>query len=204
MNVGKGVWGQISKIWTGDMMPHRVPDRFEICPHSMLRIGVLMVLTALLLTGCGYQLAGGRGSFAPGVRTVFVDVFTNKTSEANADSIFRIAFSSQVVQNGHFKLAQSPEEADAIFRGTILSLLSSPLAYKTTSLSAEDRITVTMQISFEERASGKVLWADEAYTGTGDYPVTTVGVTEASRKNALTKLANDTAERAYRLMVSGF
>jgi hypothetical protein len=40
--------------------------------------------------------------------------------------------------------------------------------------------------------------------GSGDYPVTTVGVTEGSRKNALTKLANDTAERAYRLMMSGF
>jgi hypothetical protein len=167
-------------------------------------IGVLMVLAALLLTGCGYSLQGGRGSFAPGVRTVFVDVFTNKTSEANADSIFRIAFSSLIVQNGHFRLAQSPGEADAIFRGTILGLQSSPLAYKTTNLSAEDRITVTMQISFEERESGKVLWADDAYTGTGDYRVTTVGATETSRRDALTKLANDTAERAYRLMMSDF
>ena len=169
-----------------------------------MRTGVLMVLTALLLTGCGYSFQGGRGSFAPGVRTVFVDVFTNKTSEANADSIFRTAFSSLVVQKGHFKLAQSPGEADAIFRGTILGLQSSPLSYKASSLSAEDRITVTMQISFEERASGKVLWANEAYTGTGDYPVTTVGVTEASRRDALTKLANDTAERVYSLMMSDF
>jgi hypothetical protein len=181
MNVGKG------KIWS-------------------MGTGVLVVLTALLLllTGCGYSLQGGRGSFAPGVRTVFVDVFTNKTSEANADSIFRIAFSSQIVQNSHFKLAQSPGEADAILRGTILSLQTSPLAYKTSSLSAEDRITVTMQISFEERASGKTFWANDAYTGIGDYPVTTAGATEASRRDALTKLANDTAERAYRLMMSDF
>ena len=166
--------------------------------------GVLMVLAALLLTGCGYGFSGARGSFAPGVRTVFVDVFTNKTSEANADSIFRIAFNSQVVQMGDFKLAQSPGEADAILRGTILSLESLPLAYQSNNLSAQNRITVTMQISFEERASGKVLWANDAYTGTGDYPVTTVGVTEASRRDALTKLANDTAERAYRLMMSDF
>jgi hypothetical protein len=187
MNVGKDAWGQFSNL----------------SPNGW-RTGVLMVLTALLLAGCGYSLQGGRGSFAPGVRTVFVDVFTNKTSEANADSIFRIAFSNQIVQNGHFKLARSPEEADAIFRGTILGLQSSPLAYKASNLSAEDRITVTMQISFEERASGKVFWSNDAYTGTGDYPVTTVGATEDSRRNALTKLANDTAERAYRLMMSDF
>jgi hypothetical protein len=171
---------------------------------SRWNTGVLMVLTALLLTGCGYSLVGGRGSFAPGVQTVFVDVFTNKTSEANADSIFRIAFSSLAVQNGYFKLAQSPGEADAILRGTILSLESLPLAYQSSNLSAQNRITVTLQISFEERASGKALWANDAYTGTGDYPVTTVGATEASRRDALTKLANDTAERAYRLMMSDF
>lgn len=169
-----------------------------------MRNGVMMVLTALLLTGCGYHLAGGRGTFAPGVRTVFVDVFTNNTSEANADSIFRTAFNNQVVQNGHFKLALSPGEADAIFRGTILSLQFSSLAYQTTNLSAENRMTVTMQISFEERASGRVLWTNGAYIGTGDYLVTTVGATETSRRDTLTKLANDTAERAYRLMMSDF
>jgi hypothetical protein len=169
-----------------------------------IRAGVLLVLAALLLAGCGYSWVGGRGSFAPGVRTIFVDVFTNNTSEANADSIFRVAFNNQIVQNGHFKLAQSPEEADAVFRGTLLGLSSSPLSYKAANLSAEDRITVTLRLSLEERETGKVLWANDAYTGTGDYPVTSVGATEASRRNALTKLANDTAERAYRLMMSDF
>ena len=91
-----------------------------------------------------------------------------------------------------------------ICRGTILSLQSSPLSYKATNLSAEDRIMVTLEISFEERESGRSIWADGAFTGAGDFPVTTVGVTESSRKNALTKLANDTAERAYSLMMSGF
>ena len=81
---------------------------------------------------------------------------------------------------------------------------ASPLAYKASNLSAEDRLTVTLEISFEERQSGRILWSDSAFSGTGDYPVTTVGVTETSRKNALIKLANDTAERAYRLMMSGF
>lgn len=187
MNIGKGVWGEISNL---------SPNRW--------RTSVLMVLTALLLTGCGYHFAGGEESVAPGLRTVFVDVFTNRTSEAYAENIFRSAFISRFVQEGRFKLAHSRGEADVICRGTILSLQSSPLSYKATNLSAEDRIMVTLEISFEERESGRSIWADGAFTGTGDFPVTTVGVTESSRKNALTKLANDTAERAYSLMMSGF
>jgi hypothetical protein len=167
-------------------------------------IGVWMILTALLLTGCGYHFAGGEETIVPGLRTVFVDVFTNKTSEAYAENIFRSAFISRFVQEGRFKLARSRGEADVICRGTVRSLQTSPLSYKVTNFSAEDRITVTMAISFEERESGRSIWADGAFIGTGDYPVTTVGVSESSRKNALTKLANDTAERAYRLMMSGF
>jgi hypothetical protein len=166
--------------------------------------GVLMVLTALLLNGCGYHFAGGEESVAPALQAVFVDVFTNKTSEAYAENIFRTAFISRFVQEGRFKAARSRGEADVICRGTVRSLQSSPLSYKATNLSAEDRITVTLEIAFEERESGRSIWADRAFTATGDYPVTTVGVTESSRKNALTKLANDTAERAYRLMMSGF
>jgi hypothetical protein len=171
-------------------------------PH--LKTCIWIVLTALLLTGCGYHFAGGEETIVPGLRTVFVDVFTNKTSEAYAENIFRSAFISRFVQEGRFKLARSRGEADVIFRGTVRSLQTSPLSYKATNFSAEDRITVTMAISFEERESGRSIWADGAFIGTGDYPVTTVGVTESSRKNALTKLANDTAERAYRLMMSGF
>jgi len=163
-----------------------------------------MVLAALLLTGCGYRFSGEEKSVAPGLRTVFVDVFTNRTNEAYAENIFRSAFISRFVQEGRFKLARSRGEADVICRGAVRSLQASSLSYKATNLSAEDRLTVTLELSLEERESGRAMWADGAFTGTGDYPVTTVGVTEISRKNALTKLASDTAERAYRLMMSGF
>jgi hypothetical protein len=163
-----------------------------------------MVLAALLLTGCGYHFAGGEESVGPAFRTVFVDVFANKTGEAYAENIFRTAFISRFVQEGRFTASRSRGEADVICRGTIRSLQTSPLAYKTTNFAAENRITVILEIAFEERESGRTIWTDRAMTGTGDYTVTSVNLTESTRKNALTKLANDTAERAYRLMMSGF
>lgn len=159
----------------------------------------------LLLAGCGYHFAGGGGeTFHPAVRSVYVDAFINRTSEANVDNLLRTAFNSEFVQGGRFKLAVSPAEADAIFKGAIVTLVASPLAYKPTNLSAEDRITVVLELSLEESQTGKVLWSNRSFTSTGDYAVTSVGVTETSRRNALTKLAIDTAERAYRLMLSDF
>jgi hypothetical protein len=166
---------------------------------------ICAALPILLFVGCGYSFSGSIKSAYPAIQTVYVESFTNRTSEANADNLFRSAFISEIVQRGHFKLVSSRGEAGAIFRGTILHMQAAPLAYKTgTSFSAEDRITVTLELFFEETASGKTLWSNSAYTGTVDYLVTTVGATEASRRTALTKLASDSAEKVYRLMMSDF
>lgn len=173
-------------------------------PYRGMRRAVLLLLASLLFAGCGYRFAGEEGPVAPAFRTVFVDIFSNKTGEAYAGNIFRSAFISRFVQEGRFKPARSRGEADLICRGTIRAIQTAPLAYKANNLAAESRITVTLEISFEERESGRAIWAEGAFVGTGDYRVTTAGVTESSRRNALVKLANDSAERAYRLMMSGF
>jgi len=166
---------------------------------------ICAVLPILLLVGCGYSFSGTIKSAYPAIQTVYVESFANRTSEANADNLFRSAFISEIVQRGHFKLVSSRGEAGAVFRGTILNLQAAPLAYKTgTSFSAEDRLTVTLELFFEETASGKTLWSNSAYTGTVDYPVGAVGAAETSRRNALTKLAADSAEKVYRLMMSDF
>lgn len=163
-----------------------------------------IVLLVLMLSGCGYSFSGMSKSAYPTIQTVFVDTFTNKTSEANLDVILRTAFSNEIVRNGHFKLTSNRGEADAIFRGSILNLQVAPLAYKVGSLSAEDRITVILELFFDERVSGRNLWTNGSFIGTGDYRVTAVGATEINRRNSLIKLAGDAAEKAYQLMMSDF
>ncbi len=172
--------------------------------NGLFPVGLGALLLLCLLAGCGYRFEGSGEPVYPAIRTVFVDVFSNRTSEAYAENIFRTAFINRFVQDGRFKLAKSRGEADAILRGTIKNLISYPLSYKAGNFSAEDRLAVTLELSFEERQSGRILWSDGGFSWTGDYPVTTVGATEASRKNALIKMADDTAERACRLIASGF
>jgi hypothetical protein len=158
----------------------------------------------LLLAGCGYHFAGGGDAIDPAIRTIFVETFVNRTSEPRADNFFMSAFANQFVQRGRFRLVSSRAEADAICRGTVLNLQSSSLSYRTANMAAEERLTVTLSIALEENKSGRVIWASENFVGTGDYAVAAAGATEANRRNALIKLAADTAERAYRLMMSGF
>ena len=168
--------------------------------------GVIMAffLPLLLLSGCGYRFSPGGEHIDKGIQKVFVDNFSNRTSEANIENTFRSAFIDQFIRGTRFTLVDKRESADAVFRGSINSLTTSPLSYKSSNLAAEERIAVTMELIFEVLGSKEIIWTDANFSGTQDYPVTDLSSRDTSRKDALTKLSNDSAERAYRLMMSGF
>jgi len=157
-------------------------------------------------SGCGYHVVGGDENIDPRIQTVFVDSFSNMTSEAGLESTFRNAFADQILRGGRFQLAGRREEADAIIRGSIQRLYTSHLSYQATDLAAEERVTVVLEVTFEERVSKKVIWQNRNFSYNGDYPVASgsISTTESERKSAIVKLANDTAERVYSLMRSGF
>jgi hypothetical protein len=99
----------------------------------------------------------------------------------------------------------SQDRADALFKGSIDNLSSAPLSYKTTNLAAEERFTLTLSLTFEQRVNKKIIWSYPGISSIQDYLVSTdPAVTQTNKQNAFVKLSNDTAERAYRLMMSGF
>ena len=166
----------------------------------------LVFLLFLICAGCGYRFSPGGENLPPEIRTVFVEIFANKTSEANFENQVRAAFVDQIIRGTRFKLADSKETADAVLRGSIEGLSSSPLSYRATNLAAEERLTALLNITLEDRNSGKAVWTGSGLAGTADYTVDPANptVTQTNRRNNLNKLANDTAEKAYRLMMSGF
>jgi len=165
---------------------------------------IFLLLLVLIIPSCGYHFPEGRDTRIPHLRTFYVDVFVNNTNEVYAGQIIRSAFISRFVEEGRFKLAASIDRADLVCRGSIKSIQISPLSYKASNIAAEERMTVVMEVIFEESAKGRIIWDDRALTATGDYMATNSSMVERNRKDALLKLADDAAERAYRLMMSDF
>lgn len=164
----------------------------------------ILIAAILIMAGCGYRFSAGGEHIDPGIRKVFLEPFGNRTSEANVEDSFRLAMTDQFVKGKRFQIVDGEDQADALVRGTVKALATTPLSYRTTNLAAEERMTLTVELTFEERRTRKIIWKDENFTGTQEYPVASLSDTETSRKNALSKLANDTAERAYRMLMSGF
>ena len=168
------------------------------------RVTVFLIFI-FITVACGYRLTPGGEYIDKDIQNVFVDVFANKTSEANIENTFRTAFIDQFIQGKKFRIVDSQDRADALFKGSIDNLSSSALSYKATNLAAEERFTLTLSLTFEQRVNKKIIWSYPGLSSIQDYLVSTdPAVTQTNKQNALVKMSNDTAERAYRLMMSGF
>jgi outer membrane lipopolysaccharide assembly protein LptE/RlpB len=170
---------------------------------SISRIIILLAMF-LISSGCGYHFSPGGEYIDPDVRKVFIEPFGNQTSQANLEDTVRLAITDWFVRGQRFKIVDTQDQADALFKGAVKSLTTTPLSYRGTNVAAEERMTLTLDLSFEDRRTKKVIWKNGDFSGTQDYTVANVNETETARKNALTKLSRDTAERAYRMMMSGF
>jgi outer membrane lipopolysaccharide assembly protein LptE/RlpB len=182
------------------MLPYR---KCKIARDIAL-LAIIIVTQILCLSGCGYHFTPGGEYIDKSIQTVFVDNFSNRTSEANVEITIRSAFIDQFIRGRRLKLVDTREAADAVLRGSVDNLTTAPLSYGKDNLAAEERLLLTMEIVLEERATQKIIWADKSFSSRQDYPFADLTARERNRRDALTKLANDSAENAYRLMMSGF
>ena len=160
-----------------------------------------VVILALLLGGCGYHFSEVSGS-RDGIRKIYVGIFLNRTDVAYLENIFRNAMIDQFVRSNIFQVVGEEADADAVVSGRILRISTRYTAYEETDLGMEERIYLSVQIVFEDRETGRTLWEDRNFSGAEDYLVR--DAVRTGKREALIKLSQDMAERAYRLMIADF
>ena len=170
----------------------------------MIKI-LIIFFTVALLSGCGYSFAPKGENVDNRIQKVYVESFDNKTAQAGIENYVRTAFINQFIQNSRLKIVGSAESADAIVKGKILNLNTSPLSYRSNALVAEERATIILELTFQENESGKIIWSSKNITGTVDYTLCTdINLIPAIKKDAFIKLANDMAEKTFNQMMAGF
>jgi len=172
------------------------------------RVGKYLSLLVMvtLLTGCGYHFNEVSSSLA-GIQKVYIANFPNKTVEPYLENYFRNALIDQFIRGNLFQVVNSEEEADAIVEGAILHVSTSHVAYEAADLGAEERVFLSVQIKFEDRKNGRIIWENRNFADTEDRLVlknANAGNQREEKKKTLIKLSHDMAERAYRFMISDF
>ena len=165
---------------------------------------LLLGLSCALLLSCGYGFAPQGEHIDKRIVNIYVAPFVNKTSEAEAENILRTAFIDQILQGNRFKSVPTLEQADAIINVNIISITTGVLAYRNNILAAEERMSLTLEAGLREKDSGKTIWSSQNVVGTSDYKLQDNVNPKPARQQALAKLAKDTAENTFNLMMSDF
>jgi hypothetical protein len=157
---------------------------------SLAQLSSLLML-AVLSTGCAsYQL----GSMLPDdIKTVYVPIFVNKTSEPMIETEATQAAIRELQMDGSLKVVSAREEADTLLAVTLTDYRLTPLRYERelNTTANQYRLTLTAQVVLTRRTTDKVVSQNPRIQGECDFPI--AGDFTMSKKQGLPSAAEDLA-----------
>ena len=112
-----------------------------------------------LLPGCGYHVAGRADLVPKSVHTVAIPAFVNATLRYKLSDRLPQAISREFIARTRYQIITDPQQADAVLRGSVVNYAAFPILFdQATGRASGLQVNVTMQVSFVERATGKVIF----------------------------------------------
>jgi outer membrane lipopolysaccharide assembly protein LptE/RlpB len=167
-----------------------------------------LVLLFLLfpMAGCGYHAVGSASHLPAGVRTLAVPIFANKTQAYRTE----VAYTQAVVRELNLRTKyrvenQTKEQDDAVLRGTILSQVTAPLTYDSTSGQTSSYMVTITASAVLTGSDGQVLWRNDDFAFKAQFQSTqdlNNFIQEDSA--AVNRVARDFAQALVSSMLEGF
>ncbi|QTA79553.1 LPS-assembly lipoprotein LptE domain-containing protein [Desulfonema limicola] len=159
------------------------------------------IITALLLTSCGYRFAG-QGNLPKDIKSIHIEIFKNNTAEIAAEHIFTNDLISEF--NKHGIQITSKEKADAVLTCVINSMRIDTVSRRDSITSLERRITGVVSANLKD-SSGNTIWMDSNIDENETYNVMTEKTgTDYGKKNAVRSVAKKIAEEIYNRLTQEF
>jgi hypothetical protein len=163
----------------------------------------LAVVLAILVSGCGYALAGtGKttSNLPAHIRLIGIPAFQNLTPTSELDRIFTDAVTAEFISRGRYTIVPSATGVDAVLTGTIQTVELTPMAFSSTNQALKYSLTVVVACEFKETRDNKVLFTQavrsmEEYDVPAGAAVTTLSTLFVQDRNAFERLAKTFARQ---------
>ena len=164
----------------------------------------LILLGALLVGSCGYQLRGRETNLPPGIHSLAIPIFANQTDQTGVETDVVQALTAKFISSKRLAVT-TRNSADALLSGTVKTFSTAPVAVTTsTQVSTEYRATLTVFFTFQGTKDGKVLFREEM-SEWRNYPVESdLNATEQNKREAIRRISVLLAERIHELILGGF
>lgn len=167
-----------------------------------MALGVVLMILALLPSGCaGYRVGPTNGERA-GERSIQVHFFKNLTREPRLTESITTSIRKQLQQDGTYRLA-TDGSADIVVTGAISKYERSGLSFQPGDVQTVRDFTISIiaRVTATERGTGKKLLSDREVEGR---TTVRVGTDLASaERQAVPLIAEDLARRVTSLLTEG-
>jgi hypothetical protein len=140
-------------------------------------IAVVLLLSLIAGTGCGYSLAG-RGSFLPEhIRRIGVPPFANRSTVFNLETQVTEKVRTEFISRGRYTIVPDTTNVDAVLTGEISAVRPDVVAVNPDNLAGRYAVTMTARVELRDVRDNKVLWENAAMTFRQEYPAQSAAAT---------------------------
>jgi outer membrane lipopolysaccharide assembly protein LptE/RlpB len=163
------------------------------------------LLLSACLAGCGYNLTGHSSALPPGVKSIGIPVFVNKTDRPDLEQRITARIISNFITRGRYQISPKEEGVDAVLKGEILAYVLSPVALNPQGRATRYEILINARATLVQTADDKVLWQDDHFVFRRQYDVDTADTGIVSQEQAaLDLVSDDFAEAVVTSILEGF
>lgn len=118
------------------------------------------VAAAVVCCACGYHVSGHADTIPAKVKVIAIPPFNNLTIRYHLSEQLPGAITREFISRTRYQIVPDENQADAVLRGAVINYVAFPyIADQQTGRAAGVQVSVVLNISLVERATGKVLFS---------------------------------------------
>lgn len=177
-------------------------------------IVLAILLITLVISGCGYHVAGRNNALPKTIHVIAIPALENKTTTYRIEQRLTAATIHEFLAATPYKIVSTPDGGDAVLRGKVLSVETVPLLFVSTpatptqpSTTRATTMLVTMkcEVTLTEAATDKVLFHTDNFLFRNEYELSTdIKSFFEEQDPALDRMAQDFAKRLVAAVTENF
>ncbi len=177
-------------------------------PESRGRAALILALLAavLVVSGCGYHVAGRASNLPEGWKTIAIPMFKNDTTRYRIEQRFTAAVIREFISRTKYHVVQDVSSADAVLHGEVLSIDTSPVLFNANTGEVTTMIvTVHTKLSLVDAKTQKPVYQANDMVFRGEYQISAdVNAFFEQSDPALERMARDLASHIVANVVEEF
>jgi outer membrane lipopolysaccharide assembly protein LptE/RlpB len=138
--------------------------------HAFWQTAVLSAV--LVLSGCGYHVAGSSDHLPAGWNSIAIPIFTNTTTNYRIEQKFTEAVIREFIARSKYRIVQDTASADAVLHGEVLSIETAPVLFNATTGEVTTMlVTVHTKISLVDNKTLKPVYENTDMVFRNEYQI---------------------------------